>query len=56
MIVSGRLVARGGGNNPKVVSERLGHASITLTLDVYTHVLPNMQQRAAEGLEKLMFG
>jgi integrase len=42
--------------NPKVVSERLGHASITLTLDTYTHVLPHMQQRAAERLEKLMFG
>jgi integrase len=38
------------GENPKLVSERLGHANITLTLDVYTHVLP------AERLEKLMFG
>jgi integrase len=44
------------GENTKVVSERLGHASITLTLDVYTHVLPDMQQRATERLEKLMFG
>ena len=34
------------GENPKVVSERLGHASITLTLDTYSHVLPSMQQRA----------
>ena len=30
--------------NPKVVSERLGHASITLTLDTYSHVLPTMQK------------
>jgi len=44
------------GENPKVVSERLGHAGITLTLDVYTHVLPTMQKRAAECLENLMFG
>jgi integrase len=44
------------GVNPKVVSERLGHASITLTLDVYAHVLPTMQQGAADCLEKLMFG
>jgi integrase len=41
--------------NVKVVSERLGHASITLTLDTYSHVLPNMQQRAAEKLENLLF-
>jgi integrase len=39
------------GINPKVVSERLGHASITLTLDTYSHVLPDMQERAAEALE-----
>jgi integrase len=31
----------------KVVSERLGHSSITLTLDTYSHVLPTMQKRAA---------
>ena len=43
------------GENPKVVSERLGHASITLTLDTYSHVLPSMQQRAAEKLEAILF-
>ncbi|MGA9996640.1 MAG: site-specific integrase [Pyrinomonadaceae bacterium] len=43
------------GENPKVVSERLGHASITLTLDVYSHVLPTMQQAAAERLEKILY-
>ncbi len=43
------------GENPKVVSERLGHASITLTLDTYSHVLPDMQEAAAEKLEA-MFG
>lgn len=31
----------------KVVSERLGHSSIALTLDTYLHVLPSMQKRAA---------
>jgi site-specific recombinase XerD len=31
--------------NPKVVSERFGHSTITLTLDVYSHVLPSMQSR-----------
>lgn len=43
------------GENIKVVSERLGHASAALTLDVYSHVLPDMQQQAAERLEKLLF-
>lgn len=43
------------GENPKVVSERLGHATITLTLDVYSHVLPTMQQAASDKLEKMLF-
>ena len=43
------------GVNPKIVSERLGHASITLTLDTYSHVLPDMQEGAATELEA-MFG
>jgi len=41
--------------NPKVVSERLGHASITLTLDTYSHVLPSMQKAATEKLEDMLF-
>lgn len=41
--------------NPKVVSERLGHSTITLTLDVYSHVLPTMQEHATEHLEDLIF-
>jgi integrase len=44
------------GEHPKVVSERLGHASITLTLDTYSHVLPTMQQQAADRLEAVLFG
>lgn len=43
------------GENVKVVSERLGHATATMTLDVYAHVLPDMQQRASERLEALLF-
>lgn len=42
--------------HPKVVSERLGHASVTLTLDTYSHVLPTMQQGATARLEKLLYG
>lgn len=42
------------GENPKVVSERLGHASIVLTLDTYSAVLPSMQQSATDKLEKML--
>lgn len=44
------------GENPKIVSERPGHASIVLTLDTYSHVLPTMQKDACDRLEKMMFG
>ncbi len=36
------------GENPKVVQEWLGHASITITMDVYSHVTPTMQRAAVE--------
>ena len=41
--------------NPKVVSEMLGHASIAITLDTYSHVLPNMQESAAKAMEEALF-
>ena len=37
--------------HPKVVSERLGHASIGITLDTYSHVMPGMQEEAAEKID-----
>jgi integrase len=43
------------GENAKVASERLGHSTVVLTLDTYSHVLPDMQQQAAERIEKLLF-
>jgi len=42
-----------GGVNVKVVSERLGHASVEITLSTYAHVLPNMQTEAAEKMNVL---
>lgn len=42
------------GVNPKIVSERLGHASVVLTLDTYSHVLPNMQQNATDEIERML--
>jgi integrase len=44
------------GENPKVASERLGHSTIVLTLDTYSHVLPDMQEEAARRIEKVLFG
>ncbi|MFC2071321.1 tyrosine recombinase XerC [Chloroflexota bacterium] len=40
--------------HPKIVQERLGHASIQITLDTYSHVAPGLQQAAAEGFDKLV--
>jgi integrase len=41
------------GVHPKVVSERLGHASIGITLDTYSHVLPTLQQDAVNAFDDL---
>lgn len=41
----------GRGVNPKIVSEMLGDASISITLDVYSHVLPAMQAQAAAAMD-----
>lgn len=44
------------GENPKVVSERMGHASVALMLDVYSHVTPGMQSGATAKLAGILFG
>jgi integrase len=41
------------GIHPKVVSERLGHANIGITLDIYSHVLPGLQEAAAEKFDRI---
>jgi integrase len=43
-----------GGVHPKVVSERLGHATISITLDTYSHVLPDLQKDAATVMDSLL--
>jgi len=43
------------GIHPKIVSERLGHSTISITLDVYSHVLPTMQRDAADRLQAALF-
>ena len=44
----------GQGVHPKVVSECLGHSSIAITLDVYSHVSPGIQKAAAEVFDKAL--
>jgi integrase len=38
--------------HPKIVSERLGHASIAITLDTYSHVSPSLQRAAAARIDE----
>jgi len=38
----------------KVVSERLGHSTVGITLDTYTHVLPGMQEDAVQRFDSAM--
>jgi len=42
------------GVHPKIVQERLGHASIQVTLDTYSHVAPGLQEAAAESFDKMV--
>lgn len=44
------------GVHPKVVQERLGHASIAITLDTYSHAIPAMQEDAATRVAQLLDG
>jgi integrase len=49
-------IALGAGIHPKIVSERLGHATVSLTLDVYSHAVPHMQREAALRIGDTVFG
>ncbi len=42
------------GVHPKIVSERLGHCTIGITLDTYSHVLPSMQEEAARKIDGIL--
>jgi len=42
------------GIHPKIVQERLGHASIAFTLDLYSHVSPGLQQAAANKFDDIL--
>ena len=44
------------GEHPKVVQERLGHSSIIVTMDLYSHLILSMQKTAAARLSAIVFG
>lgn len=44
------------GVQPRVIMETLGHCSISLTMDVYSHVMPIMQKEAAEKMQEILSG
>jgi integrase len=47
-------LALASGVNPRIVSARLGHATVALTLDVYSHGLPQADREAAERIAALL--
>ncbi|MFP6652986.1 MAG: tyrosine-type recombinase/integrase, partial [Dehalococcoidia bacterium] len=42
------------GMHAKIVSERLGHSNISVTMDIYSHVLPDMQEAAAQAIDEVL--
>ena len=49
-------LALSAGEHPKVVQERLGHAAIAITLDVYSHVTEGLHGDAASRVAGIIFG
>lgn len=41
--------------HPKIVAERLGHSSIQITMDLYSHLFPNMQEDVAKSIGNMLF-
>jgi integrase len=42
------------GTHPKIVQEMLGHANISMTMDTYSHVLPDMQEKAVSAMDDVL--
>lgn len=42
--------------HPKIVSERLGHSSVAITLDIYSHCVPTMQETATKSISNMIYG
>jgi len=50
---SAATILMAAGVHPKVVQERLGHSTIAMTMDIYSHVLPSMQQDVADRIDDI---
>ncbi len=50
---SAATILMAAGVHPKVVQERLGHSTIAMTMDIYSHVLPSMQREAADKIDDM---
>jgi hypothetical protein len=48
--------ALAAGVPPKVISQRLGHATIAITMDTYSHAIPGLDEQAAETVARLILG
>ena len=40
--------------HPKIVSDMLGHSRVSTALDLYSHAVPNIQEKATEALDRLL--
>jgi integrase len=49
------LLLLGKGFNGKFVQELLGHTTIAITLDTYSHVLPDLQREATDRLDVMLY-
>lgn len=48
-------LALAAGVHPKVLSERLGHANIAITMDTYSHAIPTLDEEAVRAVASLVF-
>jgi len=51
---SAAIILLVAGVHPKVVQEQLGHSTIAMTMDIYSHLLPSMQQEAADKIDDML--
>jgi integrase len=51
---SAASLLRSRGVHPKIVSEMLGHSTVAITLDVYSHVTPAMHREAAMVMDEIL--
>ena len=50
---SAATILMAAGVHPKMVQERMGHSTIAMAMDIYSHVMPSIQQEVAEKIDDL---